>query len=193
VAPGTDNTFAIWITGLPASGKSTVTKALCEQLTARKVNVAVLESDALRKILALLPEYTDEARELFYQQMTGIGELLVGQGFNVIFDATAPSREFRERARHHIARLLEVYVECPLDVCMTRDPKGIYRQAREGCATHVPGLQTAYEPPDNPDVVVDGQNDFPGIAARRIIEKLEEKGYLEPLPAVNCEVTTVRG
>jgi adenylylsulfate kinase-like enzyme len=177
---------------MPASGKSTVTKALLDQLTARKVNVAVLESDALRKILARLPEYTDEARELFYQQMTGIGELLVAQGINVIFDATASSRRFRERARQHVTHLLEVYVKCPLDVCMARDPKGIYRQAREGCATHVPGLQTAYEPPDKPDVVVDGANDFPGIAAWRIIGKLEEKGYLEPVPKVNREVKTPR-
>jgi len=178
VAPKTENAFAIWITGLPASGKSTLTRALREQLASRKVNVVVLESDVLRKILTVLPQYSDEERDLFYQQMTGIGAMLVGQGVPVIFDATATSRAFRERARQQIAHLIEVYVECPLEVCMARDPKGIYRQAREGDATHVPGLQTAYEPPDNPEVVVHGDKELAGPAAQRVIEKLEAEGYL---------------
>lgn len=183
MAPKTDKAFAIWITGLPASGKSTLTQSLLAQLKARKVPVAVLESDALRKILTVLPQYTDEERDLFYQQMTEIGALLVEQGINVIFDATATSRAWRERARQRIERLLEVYVDCPLEVCMARDPKGIYRQAHEGVARHVPGLQTAYERPVNPDLIVHaggkpGTDELPGMGARRIIAKLEEKGYL---------------
>jgi hypothetical protein len=70
---------------------------------------------------------------------------LVEHGVPVIFDATANRRSYRER-------FLEVYVDCPLEVCIARDPKGIYRNARQGAAGNVPGLQTAYEPPEDPDV-----------------------------------------
>lgn len=178
MATKTDSAFAIWITGLPASGKSALTLSLTAQLRSRHVHVAVLESDTLRKILTVLPQYTDDERDLFYQQMAGIGTLLTEQGISVIFDATATNRSWRQRAKQQIGRLLQVYVDCPLEVCMARDPKGIYRLAREGTASHVPGLQTAYEPPADPDVVVHSDVELPERAAQRVIAKLEEMGYL---------------
>jgi adenylylsulfate kinase len=175
----TEPAFAVWITGLPASGKSTVARSLESLLAALQVDVAVLESDALRKILTVDPQYGDEERERFYRQMTWIGALLVEHGVPVIFDATANRRRYREPAGRRIARFLEVWVDCPLDVCMARDPKGIYRQAREGVAGNVPGLQAAYEPPEDPAIVVRGDTESPESAARRIVAKLEESGYLE--------------
>ena len=87
-------------------------------------------------------------------------------------------------ASRQITRFLEIYVECPLEVCMARDPKGIYEQAREGVAENVPGLQAAYEPPIAPEVGVRGNSDSPEASAARITAnfyitaKLTEKGYL---------------
>jgi len=170
--------FAIWITGLPASGKSTLAAAVRKQLAARAIDVAVLESDALRKILTPRPRYGEEERDLFYAQMAYIGELLVSQGVPVIFDATANRRAYRERMRREVPRFVEVDVDAPLATCIARDPKGIYRQAQEGATGSLPGLQAAYEPPENPDVVMHGDREAPKDAAQRVIAKLAEKGYL---------------
>jgi adenylylsulfate kinase len=167
--------FAVWITGLPASGKSTITAALKRQLADRGIDVAVLESDALRRIFA--GNYGPEGRDAFYRQMVFVGSLLVEHGVPVIFDATANRRAYRDRARHEIVRFIEAYVDVPLSTCMVRDPKGIYRSAGAGQATNVPGLQDPYEPPESPEVVLHG--DDPEGDARRIIEGLIEKGYIE--------------
>ncbi len=170
-----ESAFAIWITGLPASGKSTITAALTRQLAGRGVDAAVLESDVLRKIFD--QPYSAEGREAFYRQMVFVGTLLIEHGVPVIFDATANRRIYRDRARREIGRFLEVYLDVPLAACMARDPKGIYRRAATGEAKNVPGLQDPYEPPESPDVLVHGEN--PEADARRIVEKLLEKGYVK--------------
>jgi adenylylsulfate kinase len=176
--------FAVWITGLPASGKSTIAAALAKQLASRDVDAAVLESDALRKAFAV-DRYDASARDTFYRQMAFVGRLLVKHGVPVIFDATANRRAYRDRARQEISRFLEVYVNTPLEICRARDPKGIYRMAKAGEAANVPGLQEPYEPPQSPDLVLRGEN--PEEDARRIIEILVAKRYLgSNAPATAC-------
>ena len=170
--------FAIWITGLPASGKSTLARALRAQLERRGIPVAVLESDALRVMLLPDPRYDAAGRNAFYALMTYIGERVLADGISVIFDATANLRAYRDAARHQIQRFLEVFVDCPLETCLARDPKGIYRQAQAGAASNVPGLQAAYESPVAADVVVHSGDEPPYASARRVVAKLAEKGYL---------------
>ena len=174
----TRDAFAVWITGLPASGKSTIAAKLTDQLYARGVDVALLESDELRKIFTPHPRYGPEERDIFYRQMVFLGVLLTQHGVPVIFDATANRRVYRDWARQQISKFVEVYVECPLATCIARDPKGIYRQAREGEAETVPGLQTAYETPERPELVLHGEREAPEDAARRVITKLAELSYV---------------
>src|ERR1019366_35969 len=88
--------FAVWISGLPASGKSTLTRALNTQLAGRGIDVAVLESDELRPVFTPDPHYDENERATFYRQITYIGALLVRHGVPVIFDATANRRVWRE-------------------------------------------------------------------------------------------------
>jgi len=141
----------------------------------------VLESDALRRILTPRPTYGDEERETFYRAMTYIGSLCVQHGVPVIFDATANRRAYRDAARAAIPRFVEVFVECPLDVCVSRDVKGLYRKARAGNASTVPGVQASYEPPQHPEVVP-GSGEPAEAAARTIVRALEGRGYLAPQP-----------
>jgi adenylylsulfate kinase len=169
--------FALWITGIPASGKSTVTRTLVNKLEDRGISTVVLESDELRRILTPNAVYSPEERSRFYHMMVLIGDLLVRSNVNVIFDATANKRSYRDYARTLILKFMEVYVHCPLDVCMKRDPKGIYRRASAGKATTVPGMQTPYEPPISPDVTLDGQAS-PEAAADMILKKLEYLRYI---------------
>lgn len=162
---------------MPACGKSTITAALKKQLADNGLEAAVLESDVCRKVFAGDQPYTPEGREAFYRQIAYVGSLLVKHGVPVIFDATANRQAYRDRARREIERFIEVYVDVPLEVCMARDPKGIYRSATTGQATNVPGLQDSYEVPERPDVIVHGEN--PDADARKIIELLAAKGYID--------------
>jgi adenylylsulfate kinase len=170
--------FAVWITGLPASGKSTLAVELARQIRALGTEVTVLESDALRKIFSTSSRYDEQDREYFYGSVAFIGRVLTEHGISVIFDATANRRAYRDLARQQIPRFIEVFVECPLEICIERDPKGIYGKAREGVASHVPGVQAVYEPPASPDVVVRGERDNPEESARRVIAVLSNKGFL---------------
>jgi adenylylsulfate kinase len=173
-----ESAFAVWITGLPASGKSTIAAKLVAQLSERGMDAALLESDELRKILTPHARYDPEERDTFYRQMVYVGALLTQHGVPVIFDATANRRLYRCWAREQIPKFVEVYVECPLATCIARDPKGIYRQAREAKAGTVPGIQAEYEAPEKPEVVVHGDREAPEEATRRVITKLIKLGYL---------------
>ena len=97
--PKSKNAFAIWVTGLPASGKSTLVTSLKTQFEKRGIDVAVLESDVLRRIFTVRPQYDEQEREAFYRQMVYIGTLLTQHGVPVIFDATANRRRYRDQAR----------------------------------------------------------------------------------------------
>jgi adenylylsulfate kinase len=169
--------FAVWLTGLPASGKTTIATVLRRELADRGVNVAVLSPRPAADPHPN-PGYGESERDIFYAAMAHIGGLLTRHGVSVIFDATANRRSYRDRARRQIPEFLEVHVDCPLEVCEARDPKGIYRRGREGISPNVPGLHAEYEPPLQPDLVVRGDREMPGDAARRIVATLSGKGFL---------------
>ena len=147
-------------------------------LAARGLDAAMLESDVFRAVFTPHPRYDKEERDIFYRQLAYVGALLTKHGVPVIFDATANRRNYRDDARKQIPGFLEVYIDCPLEICMRRDPKGIYQAVHEGKAKIVPGLQEPYESPVNPDVVVHGESEVPETAAERIISKLIEKGII---------------
>jgi adenylylsulfate kinase len=169
--------FAVWLTGLPGSGKSAVARQLLAQLKARGVAAAVLESDVMRTQLTPFPRYDDEEREEFYEALAHLGIHLAARDKPVIFDATANRRAYRQRARDGIARFAEVYVSTPREVCAARDTKGLYRSAG---VTNLPGVQAPYEAPLAPELVISGDRGTPKQGAAAIVELLERRGWLEP-------------
>ena len=174
----TEPGWAVWITGLPASGKSTVAKTLKERLTSLGVEAQILESDTVRRVLTPNPAYSPEERETFYNALVYIGVLLTQNGVNVIFDATANRRRWRTAARGLIEKFLQAYIRCPLEVCRERDPKGIYRKAATGGAAYVPGAQEEYEEPLHSDVELDCLRDPPEASAEKIIEAMMRNGFI---------------
>jgi adenylylsulfate kinase len=176
--------FAIWLTGLPASGKSTIAKELLAALQAHGARPAWLESDALRALITPQAHYDEAERELFYEAMLHLGTFLVQRGVPVIFDATANRRAYRDAARRRIARFVEVFVDCPAQLCEARDPKGLYARARQGALASLPGPQATYEPPLRPELVVRSEIESPREAAADIALLLERRGWLAPQPAV---------
>lgn len=155
--------FAIWITGIPASGKSSLARALSSRLSMEDVPHQVLESDELRKILTPNPNYTAEERDNFYFALVELGKMFMNHGITVIFDATAGRKVYREKARREIPNYMEVYRSCPVEVASDRDPKGLYRRAASGGIVTLPGLQANYEPPDGPEITV--PTDAPNLPA----------------------------
>lgn len=169
--------FAIWLTGLPASGKTTLAHALSHLLAQRGIATQVLDSDELRRTLTPNPTYSPEEREWFYDVITFLAELLTGNRVHVLIAATASRRAFRQAARDRIACFAEVYVKCPPEVCRTRDPKGLWARADRGQITALPGAGAAYEPPALPEATVDTGRYPAEEAAHRILSQLDEKGF----------------
>jgi adenylylsulfate kinase len=176
VSPG----FAIWLTGLPSSGKTTVAHALSDLLAERGIAVQVLDSDDLRTRLTPNPQYSPEERDWFYALVTFLAELLTKNGVNCLIAATASRRAYREAARRRIGRFAEVYVDCSPEVCQGRDPKGLWQRAQRGEINALPGMGTPYEPPNSPDARVDTARLSAKAAAQHILSQLDGKGFFTP-------------
>jgi adenylylsulfate kinase len=176
--------FAIWLTGLPASGKSAIAHVLRERLAEAGLTVEVLESDAMRRTVTPQPTYSREERDLFYRALVFCAGRLVAHGVPVVIDATGNRRAYRDLARNLIRHFVEVAVTCPLEVCQERDRKGIYQGGLRGRSSTVPGLQDPYEPPLKPELEVDTVRTRPEEAADRIMLWLQAHGYLAAARAV---------
>jgi len=171
-------TFCIWLTGLPASGKTTIANELKKNLNKMNINAQILDSDELRKILTPKPTYSLEERDWFYSVLVYIAKLLYENDVNVIIAATGNKRAYRDLARKEIKNFIEIYVKCDLEICMKRDKKGIYELAKKGLTSTVPGIQDPYEEPLNPDLILDTTMLNPEECTRLIIEFLEKNHYL---------------
>ncbi|MHA1608193.1 MAG: adenylyl-sulfate kinase [Candidatus Freyarchaeota archaeon] len=176
--------WSVWILGLPGSGKSTIARALQSMLRERGINVQVLSTDILRKVVTPNPTYSEEEREIVYGVLVFIAKLLNDNGVNVIIDATANREAYRERGRKEIKNLLFAYVKCPLEVCMEREatrketygaPREIYKKGLTGESQTVPGIGVPFEEPKNPDVVVESDKLPPEECAQRILEVILER------------------
>ncbi|MBI1372347.1 MAG: adenylyl-sulfate kinase [Phycisphaera sp.] len=170
--------FAVWLTGLPASGKSTIAEALYALLDEHSVEVEVLESDTLRRHITPDPTFDEHERDMFYAAIAHMSKLLTDHGVSVIIAATGNRRRYRDQARGQIARFVEVHVDCPMEVCVERDPKGLYAAAGHGDNDHVPGAGAPYEAPTEPELTVRGDRQDPAESARQIFAELERHGWI---------------
>lgn len=178
-----ESAWCVWITGLPGSGKSVVSEALLRLLSERNVRAQLLSSDALRGVLTPSPSYSLQERDIVYATLIYIARLLTNNGVNVIIDATGNLQRYRDEARRQLSRFIEVYLECPLNVCIERElkrgktyhaPKKIYSKALEGNAPTVPGIGQPYEPPLKPEMKIDALKCSPEECAKQILSRLLE-------------------
>jgi adenylylsulfate kinase len=166
----------VWMTGRPASGKSTLARRLASELRARQIACCLLDGDEVRHALVPAPGYDEAGRDAFYASLAGLAALLAGQGLVVVVAATAHRRAFRERARAAFPRFCEVYVDVPAAECAARDPKGLYRAGAAG----LPGTaSTPYEPPLAPEVVATGGED--DVALARLLARHATSPPARPL------------
>ncbi len=167
--------WAIWITGLPGSGKSVIARAVEAELRAMAQPVKRLELDEIRKCITPEPRYTDRARDVVYRALGYMAVTLVEADTPVLIDATAHRRVWRDLVRAVVPRFAEVQLVCPLEVCQERErtrtpgpaPRDIYGQAGRPGAT-VPGVDVRYEPALAPELLIDTSEQSVDEAAGRV-------------------------
>jgi adenylylsulfate kinase len=173
--------WAIWITGLPGSGKTTIARAVHSLLEG--VRLKILQLDEVRKVVTPQPKYTEEERDIVYSSLAYMAKVLTECGIDVIVDATAHRKRYRDLARQLIPNFAEVYVKCSLAVCIEREstrvteysPKGIYKSSVAKSAT-VPGINVPYET-NNPEIVIDSEKTGPQEAAEIIVKYIGQRFY----------------
>lgn len=164
--------FVVWLTGLPSAGKTTLARLLHQALDEVGFPVEVLDGDEVRQRLTKGLSFSKEDREENISRIGYVAKLLARVGAVAVVAAISPYRESRDRIRVEIGNIVEVYVRCPLNVCMQRDGKGLYAKALRGEIANFTGVSDPYEPPLNPEVVVETDRESPEESFRKILEKL---------------------
>jgi adenylyl-sulfate kinase len=172
--------FVVWFTGLPSAGKSTLARLLEQELRCQGLRVEVLDGDEVRQRLTRGLGFSKEDRDENIRRITYVARLLARNGAIAITAAISPYRAVRDEARQEIGQFVEVYVKCPVEVCIRRDVKGLYRRAMAGEIPNLTGISDPYEEPLNPELVVETDREDPEVSLRRILARLEELGYLSP-------------
>lgn len=173
--------FVIWMTGLPGSGKSTLSQLLGKRLREEYGrNVEVLDGDEIRKGLSRDLGLSKGDREEHNHRVAYVAKVLSRNGVVVISALIAPYASSRAAARETIGpeRFIEMYVRAPLEVCERRDPKGLYARARRGEISNMTGIQDPYEEPTSPDLVVETAEATPDESVQELIKGLKRIGKL---------------
>jgi adenylylsulfate kinase-like enzyme len=181
--------FAVWLTGLPGSGKSTIAGELMKILN----NAEYLRLDEIRKKFVKEPKFTDEERELVYSKFIDEGVSKIGRGRNVVYDATANKLKWRSEARRKIRDFIEVYVKCALESCVERESArsgglvmaDLYKKALERKRTgkqieglgKVVGVDVPFEENKSAEIEIDSEKMKPKEAAGIIFEEIKKRGW----------------
>lgn len=170
--------YCVWFTGLPCAGKSTLAEHLANVLRARGRDVAILDGDALRRTVSADLGFSREHRHTNVKRVAELAAAVVQRGGVAICALVSPYRESRAAAREIAGSkdFIEVFVDTPIELCESRDVKGMYRQARAGSLDHFTGVSDPYEPPENPEVRVVGEGD-PDKAVEPILEAIERRSF----------------
>lgn len=189
----------VWFTGLSGCGKSTVAQLVDRRLHERGVRSYVLDGDNVRHGLNASPGrlaehgtdfaerfglgFSAEDRKENIRRIAAVARLFADAGVLTLVAFVSPYRADRMAARQHIEQgapgtFLEVFVDAPLSVCESRDPKGLYRKARSGQLKGFTGIDAPYEPPERPELRLDAAASDPESLADRVIEMLEKRRWL---------------
>ena len=176
--------FTLWFTGLSGSGKTTITNVLVKELRKRDVSLEVLDGDIVRENLSKGLGFSKEDRDTNIRRIAFVANLLSRHGVPVITAAISPYREIRNEAREIMdSRFIEAYVKASVEVCEQRDVKGLYAKARSGEIKEFTGVSDPYEPPEDPELVLDTESQSPEDSAQQILAYLEERELIPAAPA----------
>lgn len=170
--------FVVWLTGIPGTGKTTIANELTKIYHEKGLTTENMDGDEIRLGLSADLGFSKADRQEHARRVVFVSKLLARNDVAVNVALISPYRAFREHAREELDNFVEVYVKTPLEVCIERDPKGLYKKALKGEISDLTGLQDPYEEPLDPEIVIDTTTCTPLGAAKIIISKLEEMGYI---------------
>jgi adenylylsulfate kinase len=173
--------FNLWFTGLPSSGKTTTARALKKYLLERGVNPIILDGDEIRKGLSADLGFEEKDREENNRRIIHITDLLVRQGVPVITTFISPYTRTRELARKTIPDFIEVFVDTPIDVCISRDVKGLYAKSKRGEIKKMTGIDDVYEKPKSAEIILHTVDRSLEQNIEELVNYLLKKGYLSEL------------
>lgn len=168
----------IWLTGLPCAGKTTTARLLEARLRECGKRVEVLDGDLIREHLTKGLGFSKEDRDENIRRVGFVCDLLSRNGVIAIAAVISPYREMRDRLRKQIPCFIEVYIECPLEVAIERDIKGLYRKALAGEIANFTGISDPYEPPLTPHVVIHTAVDTPEQGIDKIWAELQQRNLV---------------
>ncbi len=171
--------FTAWFTGLPCSGKTTVADVVAERLKERGYRVERLDGDIVRKGLTSDLGFSKEDRNENIKRVTFIAKLLTRNGVAVLATFVSPYRDRRAKTREEIDEFIEIFTRTPVEVCIERDVKGMYKKALTGEISNFTGVDDPYEEPDDPELILDTDKESVEESVGRVLEKLVEMGYIE--------------
>ena len=173
-----DKGFILWFTGLSGSGKTSISRALEPELKARGCKVEILDGDVIRTNLSKGLGFSKEDRDTNILRIGFVANLLSRNGVVAITAAISPYRAIRDEVRALESNFVEIYVKATLEVCESRDVKGLYAQARAGKIKGFTGIDDPYEEPLNPEIVCDTDRENLADSVKTVLSKLEELGYI---------------
>ena len=172
--------FTLWFTGLSGAGKTTLARLVEKELKQRGHKVEVLDGDIIRTNLSKGLGFSKEDRDTNIRRIGFVCDLLARNGVVAIAAAISPYREIRgEIRRDSVAPFVEAYVECPLDVLVERDVKGLYKKALAGEIKNFTGVDDPYEAPGSPEILIHSAAESPDKSAGQIITRLIEIELVE--------------
>jgi bifunctional enzyme CysN/CysC len=169
----------IWFTGLSGSGKSTLANALEIALFEQGKHTFILDGDHVRQGLSRDLGFSEADRAENIRRVAEVARLMSDAGLIVITAFISPFRREREMARRLVGRerFCEVYVDAPLALCEARDPKGLYKKARSGQLPNMTGINSPYEIPENPDIVVHTDHQLVADGVQSLLECLPNNDF----------------
>jgi adenylylsulfate kinase len=165
---------------MSGAGKSTISEQLMGRFLRANAKVELLDGDVVRTNLSQGLGFSREDRDTNIRRIGFVSELLSRNGVIVVVAAISPYRETREEVKSRIGSFVEVFVECPVAVLAERDVKGLYKRALAGEVGNFTGISDPYEPPLNPDVIVQSDRESVEESVDKIWRKLLEKGLVSP-------------
>jgi adenylyl-sulfate kinase len=172
--------FTLWFTGLSGAGKTALATALEPVLRERGLQVERLDGDIVRQSLTKDLGFSKEDRDTNIERVTFVAKLLTRNGVAVLCSFISPYIAVRDQSRAEIGEFVECYVECPLEVLVERDIKGLYKKALAGEIKNFTGVSDPYEAPPNPEIVVNSGTQTIEESMAIILQRLEELGYVPP-------------
>lgn len=191
-----DYGILVWFCGLPGSGKSTICHGVYEKVRSGKRNgndsqkLALIEMDSVRKKIFPSPSYSDEERDAAYRSFVLMGSTLSKYSISVLLDGTGHKRIWRDFARSECPKFVEVYIKCPIEICIQRETarlqgkdrirQNLYRDALERLKSgtkiaglgKVPGVDEPFEESPSPEVVLDSSEESPDALIEQALEAL---------------------